>query len=43
VRDELAPFHCSVPPVLPRERIAHLSYVRRLLRRGHSRATACVD
>jgi hypothetical protein len=23
-RDELAPFHCLKPPVLPRERIAHL-------------------
>jgi hypothetical protein len=23
-RDELAPFHCAVPPVLPTERIAHL-------------------
>src|SRR5262249_19763909 len=25
-RDELAPFHCPIPPVLPTERIAHLSY-----------------
>ena len=24
-RDELAPFHCPMPPVLPTERIAHLS------------------
>src|SRR5262245_21200941 len=24
-RDELAPFHCPMPPVLPAERIAHLS------------------
>jgi len=23
-RDELAPFHCPMPPVLPTERIAHL-------------------
>jgi hypothetical protein len=23
--DELAPFHCPMPPVLPTERIAHLS------------------
>jgi hypothetical protein len=30
-RDELAPFHCPMPPVLPTERIAHLS---RLLRCG---------
>ena len=25
-RDELAPFHCPMPPVLPTERIAHLSH-----------------
>src|SRR5262245_39037367 len=31
-RDEVAPFHCPMPPVLPTERIAHLSYSRRLLR-----------
>src|SRR4029077_1051342 len=31
-RDELAPFHCPIPPVLPTERIAHLSYGRRLPR-----------
>src|SRR5262249_60677715 len=31
-RDELAPFHCPIPPVLSTERIAHLSYGRRLLR-----------
>ena len=35
-RDELAPFHCPIPPVLPTERIAHLSYRRRLLRCGIS-------
>jgi hypothetical protein len=23
-RDEIAPFHCPMPPVLPTERIAHL-------------------
>ena len=23
-RDEVAPFHCPMPPVLPTERIAHL-------------------
>src|SRR5215813_3873901 len=29
-RDELAPFHCSAPPVLPIERIAHTpQYARR--------------
>src|SRR5262249_29901195 len=26
-RDELAPFHCPMPPVLPTERIAHLGTV----------------
>jgi hypothetical protein len=35
-RDELAPFHCPVPPVLQTERIAHLSYGRSLLRCGIS-------
>ena len=35
-RDELAPFHCLMPPVLPTERIAHLGYGRRLLRCGIS-------
>jgi len=30
-RDEVAPVHCPKPPVLPTERIAHLSYGRRLL------------
>ena len=25
-RDEVAPFHCPMPPVLPTERIAHLSH-----------------
>jgi hypothetical protein len=25
LRDEVAPFHCLMPPVLPSERIAHLS------------------
>src|SRR5262245_25898237 len=30
-RDERAPFHCPVPPLLPAGRIAHLSYGRRLL------------
>jgi hypothetical protein len=35
-RDELAPFHCQMPPVLPTERITHLSYGRRLLRCGIS-------
>jgi hypothetical protein len=34
--DELAAFHCPVSPVLPTERIAHLSYGRRLLRCGIS-------
>src|SRR5262249_37062558 len=29
-RDELAPFHCRGPPVLPAKRIARLSYGRRL-------------
>jgi hypothetical protein len=33
-RDELAPFHCPVPPVLPKKRIAHLSYGRRLCAAG---------
>ena len=27
-RDELAAFHCPMPPVLATERIAHLSYCR---------------
>jgi hypothetical protein len=31
-RDELAPFHCPMLPVLPTERIAYLSYGRRPLR-----------
>jgi hypothetical protein len=35
-RDELAPFHRPMPPVLPAERVAHLSYGRRLLRCGIS-------
>src|SRR5262249_1394058 len=35
-RDELAPFQCPKPPVLPTEKIAHLSYDRRLLRCGIS-------
>jgi hypothetical protein len=35
-RDEIAPFHCPMPPVLPTERIAHLSYGRRLPRCGIS-------
>ena len=35
-RDELAAFHCPMPPVLPAERVAHLSYGRRLLRCGIS-------
>src|SRR5262245_13423878 len=35
-RDELAPFHCPRPPVLPTERIAYLRYGRRLLRCGVS-------
>src|SRR5262245_23430616 len=35
-RDELAPSHCRGPPVLPAERIPHLSYGRRLLRCGIS-------
>src|SRR5262249_6082652 len=31
-RDEIAPFHCPVPPVLPTERIApQAQYARRLL------------
>jgi hypothetical protein len=30
--DELAPFHCPMPPVLATKRIAHLSYGRGLLR-----------
>src|SRR6266404_9261087 len=37
-RDELAAFHCPMPPVLLTERIAHLSYGRRLLRCGISTA-----
>src|SRR5262245_55048185 len=40
-RDELAAFHCATPPVLPIERIAHLSYGRRLLRRGISGRIRC--
>jgi hypothetical protein len=35
-RDEVAAFQCPKPPVLPSERIAHLSYSRRLLRCGIS-------
>src|SRR5262245_15038754 len=35
-RNELATFHCPMPPVLLTERIAHLSYGRRLLRGGIS-------
>src|SRR5262249_49660865 len=35
-RDELAPFHCPMPPVLPTGRIAHLGYCRRLLYCGIS-------
>src|SRR5262249_7668416 len=35
-RDELAPFHDLIPPVLPTERIAHLSYGRSLLHCGIS-------
>src|SRR5262249_30184133 len=35
-RDELAPVHCPMPPVLLAERIAHLSYGSRLLRCGIS-------
>ena len=31
-RDELASVHCAIPPVRSTERIAHLSYGRRLLR-----------
>jgi hypothetical protein len=37
-RDELAAFHCPMPPVLLTERIAHLSYGKRLLRCGISTA-----
>jgi hypothetical protein len=33
-RDELAAFHCPMPPVLQIERIANLTYGRRLLRCG---------
>src|SRR5262245_16867438 len=33
-RNEFAAFHCPMPPVLQTERIAHLSYGRRLLRCG---------
>src|SRR5262249_4930491 len=33
-RDELAAFHCAIPPVRSTERIAHLSYGGRLLRCG---------
>ena len=35
-RDEVAPFHCPMPPMLPTKRIAHLSYGKRLLRCGLS-------
>ena len=35
-RDELAPFHYPMSPVLPAERIAYLSYGRSLLRCGIS-------
>jgi hypothetical protein len=35
-RDERAPVHSPMPPVLPTERIAHLSFGRRLLRCGIS-------
>src|SRR5262249_12565053 len=35
-RDELAPFHCPMPPVLPTERIAHPQYGRRMLPCGIS-------
>ena len=35
-RDELAPVHCPMPPVLPTDRIAHLSYARRPLCHGIS-------
>jgi hypothetical protein len=35
-RDEFAPFHSLMPPMLPTERIAHLIYGRRLLRCGIS-------
>src|SRR5262249_50338304 len=31
-RDEIASVHCAIPPVRSTERIAHLSYGRRLLR-----------
>jgi len=34
--DELVPFHCPMPPVLPTERIAHLSYGGRPLHCGIS-------
>jgi len=34
--DELAPFHCSMPPVLPTERNSTPWYGRGLLRRGIS-------
>jgi hypothetical protein len=27
-RDEIAPFHCPIPPVFPTERIAHLNWQR---------------
>src|SRR5262249_187254 len=44
-RDELTASHCSMPPVLPSERIAHLRYGRRLLRCGISirLVTFCVS
>src|SRR6516164_4967609 len=35
-RDEVAPFHCPMPPVLATKRIAHLSHGRGLLRCGIS-------
>jgi|SRR5215475_1182080 len=35
-RDEVAPFHYPMPPVLPTERIARLRYGTRLLRCGIS-------
>src|SRR5262245_48973522 len=33
-RDEIAPFHCAIPPVRSTQRIAHVSYGGRLLRCG---------
>jgi hypothetical protein len=35
-RDEVAPFHCPMPPVLPTERLAHLGGAGDLLRCGIS-------